>query len=418
MSLLNRRIALICALFAVLAAVVPATVQRVFAQDAMRIAAVVNEDAISVLDVRERTNLIFATTGLTDTPETRRRIMPQVLHTLIDETLELQEAERQGFDLELVDLGFAYGLVEKNLGLPAGQLQAFLRYNNLSQASLDRQLTAEIAWNELVSRRMRGDEVSEQDVDEEMARLEATADEPAYLLAEVFLAVDDPEREPEVEANMRRLREAVLSGASFPQLARQFSQSASAAEGGDLGWIAQSQLGEDLTPVVTTMAEGSLSEPIRVIGGYSLILLRERRMGMEIDPMDARLVMRQAVFPLGSDAADVRQVASLLKSCDDYDALSSSRPDLLVSAAITIRMGELQPRFLEALADIPVGTLSRPIESTQGIHLVMICERADAESPMATREEVRATLQNEQFDLIARGYLRDLRRQAFVDVRI
>ena len=384
----------------------------------MRIAAVVNEDAISVLDVRERMELILATTGLTDSPETRRRIMPQVLRTLIDESLELQEAERQGFKLEEVDLGFAYGLVEKNLGLSAGQLDAFLDYNNLSKATLDRQLTAEIAWSELVNRRMRADEVSEEDVDEEMLRIEATADEPAYLLAEMFLAVDEPEREAEIEANVLRLREAVMSGASFPQLARQFSQAASAAEGGDLGWMAQSQLGEELAPVVTQMEAGSLSEPIRVIGGYSLILLRERRQGMEIDPMDARLVMRQTVLPIDSNPAVVREIGAMLKTCADYDILQEERPDLLVSAPISIRMGELQPRFLEAIGDLAPGMLSSPIESNQGVHLLMVCERMEAESQMATREEVRATLENIQFDLVARGYLRDLRRQAFVDVRI
>jgi len=418
MCLLTRRFALTCIWFMILAAGTPARVPAAHAQDSMRIAAVVNEDAISVLDVRERTDLIFATTGLSDTPETRRRIMPQVLRTLIDETLELQEAKRQGFDLELVNLGFAYSIVEQNLGLTAGQLPKFLQYNKLSQESLDRQLSAEIAWNELVTRRMRTDEVSEEDVDEEMLRIEATANEPAYLLAEMFLAVDEPEREAEVEANMRRLRDAVISGASFPQLARQFSQAASAADGGDLGWIAQSQLGDELAPAVMDLQAGSLSEPIRVIGGYSMILLRERRQGMEIDPKDARIVMRQTVLPLGSPPAMVREVGAALKSCSDFDALQAARPDLLVSAAITIRLGELQPHFLEAMSDLAPGTLAKPIESNQGIHLVMICERMEPESPLATREEVRANLENVQFDLIARGYLRDLRRQAFVDVRI
>ena len=418
MSRLTRRTALLYLWIAALAACLPAMAPAARAQDSMRIAAVVNEDAISVLDVRERMDLILATTGLTDSQETRRRLMPQILRTLIDESLELQEAERQGFELEEVELGFAYGLVEQNLGLPAGQLDAFLDYNNLSKATLDRQLTAEIVWNELVNRRMRADEVSEEDVDEEMLRIEATANEPAYLLAEMFLAVDEPEREAEIEANVQRLREAVMSGASFPQLARQFSQAASAAEGGDLGWMAQSQLGEELAPVVTQMEAGSLSEPIRVIGGYSLILLRERRQGMEIDPMDARLVMRQTVLPIDSNPAVVREIGAMLKTCADYDILQEERPDLLVSAPISIRMGELQPRFLEAIGELEPGMLSSPIESNQGVHLLMVCERMEPESQMATREDVRVTLENIQFDLIARGYLRDLRRQTFVDVRI
>ena len=75
-------------------------------------------------------------------------------------------------------------------------------------------------------------------------------------------------------------------------------------------------------------------------------------------------------------------------------------------------------QVVEVLEDLAPGDLAQPIESNQGIHLVMICERTEPESPLATREEVRANLENAQFDLIARGYLRDLRRQAFVDVRI
>lgn len=390
----------------------------------MRIAAVVNEDAISVLDVVERTNLILATTGLTDNAETRRRILPQVLRTLIDESLQLQEAEQRGFDLEQMNLGFAYGLVETNLGLPKGQLQDFLEYNQLSQTSLDNQLRAEIAWNELVNRRLRDDEVSEEDIDEEMARLAATADETAFLLAEIFLAVDEPEREAEVEANLQRLREAIAQGASFPQLARQFSQSASAADGGDLGWIAQSQLGEELSSAVAAIAPGEMSQPLRVIGGYSLVLLREKREGMEVDPSDARIVMRQVVISkVADESADeararARQISAELQSCADYDAVQQDNPDLRVTSEITVRMGELQPRFLDVLSDLPVETPSSAIETEQGIHVVMVCERMEAESLLPTRQEVRANLENIQFDLIARGYLRDLRRAAFVDVRI
>lgn len=394
------------------------------AQDSMRIAAVVNEDAISVLDVGERADLIFATTGLTDNAETRQRIMPQIVRTLIDESLQIQEAERQGIDIEAIDLGFAYRLVEQNLGLPDGQLTEFLSYHNLSQETVDRQLTAEIVWNELVQRRMRDDEISQQDIDEELLRIEQTANEPAYLLAEIFVAVDEPEREAEQEANLRRLGEAIAQGASFPQLARQFSQSASAAEGGDLGWIAESQLSEELREVVPAMEPGTMSPPLRVIGGFVLILLREKRQGLEIDPMDASISMRQAIVPIlageSTEAreARAREIAATLETCADFDGLSATGPDLLVSAPITVRLSELQPRFLEPLRELPPDELAPPIASDQGIHLVMICERMEPESPLPTAEDVRMDLENQQFDLIARGFLRDLRRAAFVDVRL
>jgi len=407
---------------AMLAATAAATAAQ--AQDSMRIAAVVNDDAISVLDVRERADLIFATTGLTDNAETRQRIMPQILRTLIDESMQIQEARRQEIDVDSIDLGFAYRLVEQNLGLPQGQLLEFLRYNRLSQATVDRQLTAEIVWNELVVRRMRGDSISQQDIDDELLRIQATADQPAFLLAEIFLAVDEPEREAEVQANLRRLGEAIAQGASFPQLARQFSQSASAADGGDLGWIAQSQLSDELREVVPTMQTGTMSPPLRVIGGFALILLREARQGLDIDPMDARISMRQAILPILPDETaemrDIRarEVAATLTSCAAFDNLPQGSSELLVSAPITVRLGELQPRFLAALGELPPGELAEPISTDQGLHLVMICERMEPASPLPTADQIRTDLENQQFDLVARGYLRDLRRAAFVDVRL
>src|SRR5687768_3151998 len=62
--------------------------------NAMAIAAVVNEDVITVYDVQSRTGVFIATSGLENTPEMQRRLLPQVVQGLIDEHLKLQEAKR------------------------------------------------------------------------------------------------------------------------------------------------------------------------------------------------------------------------------------------------------------------------------------------------------------------------------------
>jgi peptidyl-prolyl cis-trans isomerase SurA len=393
-------------------------------QDAVRIAAVVNDDAISLLDVYERTAIIFATTGLEHTQETEQRIIPQVLRTLIDERLQLQEGERAGLDDVEVNFDQVYPLVEQNLGIQSGQLQAFMAYNNLSIESLNSQLTAEIVWSELVERRTQREAITDDDIDAELDRLRAAADQPAYLLAEIFLAVDEPAREPEIEANMLRLREAIISGASFPIIARQFSQSASAIEGGGLGWIIEGQLSEDLFAVVPKLPLGELSQPIRVIGGFTMILMREKRVGFEASPNDTNLTMRQVIFPVPQDETDasVSQRAALASSalevCVDMEALGAADPTLTVGSEITIRLNDLQPTFRDAVAELVAGQASAPVRTEQGFHVIMVCDLSEANNGLPSREEIQANLASIQFDLIARGYLRDLRRSSFVDIRI
>lgn len=80
---MSVRINVITCLIAMVASVLALGIPNggVRAQDAGRIAAVVNDDAITLLDLYERTAIIFATTGLEDNQETRRRILPQVLRT-------------------------------------------------------------------------------------------------------------------------------------------------------------------------------------------------------------------------------------------------------------------------------------------------------------------------------------------------
>jgi peptidyl-prolyl cis-trans isomerase SurA len=393
-------------------------------QDAVRIAAVVNDDAISLLDVYERTAIIFATTGLEHSQETERRIIPQVLRTLIDERLQLQEGARAGLDDVEVNFDQVYPLVEQNLGIQSGQLQAFMAYNNLNIESLNAQLTAEIVWSELVERRTQRKEITDRDIDAELDRLRAAADQPAYLLAEIFLAVDEPSKEPEIEANMLRLREAIQSGASFPIIARQFSQSASAIEGGDLGWIVEGQLSEDLLAVVPQLPVGELSQPIRVIGGFTMMLMREKRVGFAATPDDTNLTMRQVIFPVSLDETDasVSQRAALagsaLEACGDVDALGTADPTLVVGSEITIRLGDLQPTFRGAVTGLVAGEASAPVRTEQGFHVIVVCDLSEANNGLPSREEIQANLAAIQFDLVARGYLRDLRRSSFVDIRI
>jgi peptidyl-prolyl cis-trans isomerase SurA len=317
-----------------------------------------------------------------------------------------------------------YPLVEQNLGIQSGQLQAFMAYNNLNIESLNAQLTAEIVWSELVERRTQRKEITDRDIDAELDRLRAAADQPAYLLAEIFLAVDEPSKEPEIEANMLRLREAIQSGASFPIIARQFSQSASAIEGGDLGWIVEGQLSEDLLAVVPQLPVGELSQPIHVIGGFTMMLMREKRVGFAATPDDTNLTMRQVIFPVSLDETDasVSQRAALagsaLEACGDVDALGTADPTLVVGSEITIRLGDLQPTFRGAVTGLVAGEASAPVRTEQGFHVIVVCDLSEANNGLPSREEIQANLAAIQFDLVARGYLRDLRRSSFVDIRI
>ena len=81
-------------LFAVVVGVLIQPQNPARGQEIMRIAAVVNDDVISIYDLAARVNIVVASSNLRDAPELRRQIAPQVLRTLVDEYLQTQEAAR------------------------------------------------------------------------------------------------------------------------------------------------------------------------------------------------------------------------------------------------------------------------------------------------------------------------------------
>jgi peptidyl-prolyl cis-trans isomerase SurA len=83
-----------------------------------------------------------------------------------------------------------------------------------------------------------------------------------------------------------------------------------------------------------------------------------------------------------------------------------------------LRVGDLPPHLGQAVLNLPVGEVSAPLEGPGGIHLLMVCERRDPEGLGPQRAEIAERLEQERTERLARRYLRDLRKQAFVEVRL
>ncbi len=83
-----------------------------------------------------------------------------------------------------------------------------------------------------------------------------------------------------------------------------------------------------------------------------------------------------------------------------------------------VRLKDLPPRLRKAVRELPVGEISPPVRTPAGYHLLMVCERIEPEGGLPDRAEVHEALMEKRLKLLSRRYLRDIRRSAFVDVRI
>jgi peptidyl-prolyl cis-trans isomerase SurA len=118
----------------------------------MRIAAVVNDQVISLFDLASRVRTVLISSNLPDSEEIRQKLASQVLRSLIDEKLQLQEAKRQSVTATEAEINTALQQIEKQNNMKAGQLDQFLQARGVDRGQLVEQLTASIVWAKLVRR--------------------------------------------------------------------------------------------------------------------------------------------------------------------------------------------------------------------------------------------------------------------------
>jgi peptidyl-prolyl cis-trans isomerase SurA len=243
------------------------------------IAAVVNSDAITFSDVEDRLKLMIVSSGMPYNDDIRNRLRAQVLNMLVDESLQVQEARAAGIDVtpEEIDSGFA--TIAKNNNMEADQFRSILSRSGIRIGTMRDQIRAQIAWGKVVQKKLRPQvDVTDRDIDERQQFLESSLGKSQYQLAEIFLPVETMAQDAETLTLAQRLvREIMQNKAPFQKVAAQFSQGASAARGGDLGWIQDGQLPDPLNALISSMNEGDLSQPTRSLTGYHILLLRGKR---------------------------------------------------------------------------------------------------------------------------------------------
>ena len=407
------------------------------AQDVLRIAAIVNDEVISVQDLGERLSLALASAGLQDRPEIRRRLAPQVLRGLVDETLKSQEAKRLDIRIASDDMDRALRRIEQQNKVQKGGLKDFLARKGIKLSVLAQRIEKDLAWSRVVDRAVRPRiQIGQKEINDMLAQINAGKGKPEYRVAEIFLPVDNPRNENDVRVLAGRLIQQLQAGATFAGLAQNFSQSAAAAVGGELGWIRQGQLMEELDKTLLNLRTGQTSAPIRSIAGYHILRLLDRRVGTGQavqTKQDPSISLQQLFLPL-PNKADEAAVASqtalattmgqLAADCSDMKRLGAELGSTMSGGLGKVKMSQLPAEIRAVVEHLPLQKPSQPIRVEKGMMVLMVCDREPTRKPQvkvsetAERARVQRTLENERLDVAVRQYLRDLRRNAFVDIRI
>lgn len=252
---------------------------QVMAETSFGIAATVNKDAISESDVNDRMKLIFASSGIPNTKESRGKVKPQALDILIEEQLKIQEADRNNLSVTDEEIDNAFGAMAAQNQMSAEEFAKVMTRSGIPRQTLRRQIKAQIAWRKVIASVLRPRiDVTENDVTAKMTRLKENLGKTEYQVSEIFLPVIKEKEDKKIKELGEKLTQEIKNGrAPFGVVAAQFSKSSSAQQGGALGWVQEGELPKELDVVVRSLSEGQISPPIKGLSGYHILTLAGTR---------------------------------------------------------------------------------------------------------------------------------------------
>ena len=398
------------------------------------IVAVVDEDVIlkSELD-RAMNNILAQYAGQEAQLPPMAILQRQVLERLILMRLQTERAAASGIRVTDAQIDATVGAIAEQNGMSVDQLRAQLASDGLVFDDFRSSLREELLTQQLQQRFAQGRiVVSEGEVDAAMSA--AAAGGSQYRLAHILVALPDgatPEQIGTGQEKVDGIKALIDRGdMEFAAAAVRYSDSPNALEGGDLGWRRADEIPHVFGSAVRTMQPGEVLGPVRGPSGFQLLQLvdvRQQGAGEAVVQYNARhILIRSGTDAASDDAARARAEAlrSRIVAGEDFATVATEASEDASSSARGGDLGwfganDFGPDFGSQVAPLQDGEVSQPFRTQAGWHVVQkVASRETQVDDERRRAAVRESIGQRKMEDEWERYLRELRSEAYVDIRV
>lgn len=402
--------------------------------EADRIVAVVNDEVITLYDLRSRLETALSQLKQQGTPLPPRDVLErQMLERLVVDRVQLQLARDTGLRIDDSQLDQALGRIAASNKMNLGQFRQALERDGIPYAKFREQVREEMTVARLREREVDNRLViSDAEVDNFLEAETAkggNADE--VQVAHILLRAPEgasPEQLQRLKAKADQVMDRLRRGEDFSQLAASFSDAPDALQGGVLSPRPIDRLPAIFAEAVGKMRPGDISPILRSANGFHIVKLVGRKGGLSLPPVQQtharHILIRVNELVSESDArhkmtglrdrlqhgGDFAELARLFSQ----DGSAAKGGDLG-----WIYPGDTVPEFERAMNGLSINEISQPVQSPFGFHLIQVLERRTQDvSEERKRMAARQALRERKLDEAYQDWLRQIRDRAYVEYRL
>jgi len=402
-----------------------------------RVVAIVGEDVVLESELEERLASIKARIQQSDSnqnlpPDSVLR--DQILDQLILERLQMEMGRRFGIEVSDQQLDQTIARIMQTNNLTEAQLRADLESQGQTLEGFRDQIRREMWVNQIqqavVNSRI---DVNQQDIESFLASTDGKfATSPNYRLGHILLSVPSSASDDEVtevKEEAERIRQELVDGADFEQMAITHSNDANALQGGEIGWRKLEQLPELFADVVAGLEEGDVSEPVRSGAGFHILKVHETRSNTGnsmVEQTKARHILIKT-SEIVDDAAAEQKLTELRERVLNGESFadlarehSEDIGSMLQGGDLGWTMpGQMVPAFDQTMNETDVGEVSEPFKSQFGWHILTVEDRREQDmSEQMIRNQAANMLRERRFDEELQTWLAEIREEIYVEEKL
>jgi peptidyl-prolyl cis-trans isomerase SurA len=245
-----------------------------------RVICVVNNDAITLYELDEaEAHYVYESKQQPDTAQAREALRDRLLNNIIESRIQLQQAEREKIGVEDSDIQEQLADIMKKVNASSTrEFEEILKSQGLTLDGLKKRIREQLLVQRLIRRKVAlRISVTEQEIDRYLAANRGKLETGLTFEAHHMLFLPEAGKDEEGWQAARRKAEHVyallLEGQDFAELAKKFSEDASAKDGGSLGTLKRGELAPDIEQEILRLQPGESSTPFRSAVGYHLFRL-------------------------------------------------------------------------------------------------------------------------------------------------
>ena len=347
-------------------------------------------------------------------------LLDQIKERLIIEELQLQLADRAGVKISDAELNSSFSRLAANNEMTLEEFISFIESNGDSYEEVRETMRKEMRIQRIQRGRVNSNiEITEKEF-------------------EAFLATDESlgELEPELQVRQilvkneniaNRIIGLISEGSSFSELAKEYSISSNASNGGLMDWRKAIDMPELFENALKDKSIGHISEPLESGSGFHILKLEDKR-GQFVqfeDQWNARhiLLIPSAIRSNDETEIQLKEIRQRVIDGDDFALLAEEFSEDPGSAKIGgdlgwMGLGVFTPTFEEIMLNTEVGTISEVFESEFGYHFLEVLGKRNHElTDKLIEDRAYGLLYSRKFDEELENTLRTMRAEAFVEFK-